>query len=152
MAHRRFSGILMVTLALTVRCASGDIPRSEDGFNFLSYSVMGGVGYQFSITHDALEKSVWDEGDCPRCSPKRAKVLAREWINKNTPLKDTKEFEWECISIRLVHVHGDVWFWIVDHEYNIKVGGSGIPQSFSVAVLADGTIPNVKKVKPRVRE
>lgn len=115
--------------------------------------MIGDVGYLFEVNDETLEKSTWSEGDSPRCSPKRAKALTKEWINKNTQLKDSKDFEWECISIRLIHAHGNVWFWVVDHEYRIKIGGSsGIPQSFSVAVLADGKIPEVKKVKPRVRD
>lgn len=156
-----FRGIVMTNRCLLCACflafalaywqsADGDIPRNEDGFNFLCDSVLGDVGYVFSVNDDTLEKSTWADVDCPRCTPKRAKELAKEWINKNTDVKDKDNFEWVCKSIRLVHAYGDVWFWVVDCKYRIKIGGStGIPATFSVAVLTDGTIPPVKKVKPQ---
>jgi len=104
--------------------------------------------YTFHLPAEtAFERTAWKRGESPQCGPRSAEQNARKWIEQKLDIAKYATYEWYCGSIELSRIGGDAWFWIVRFSLIPKKGsltGYG-PEPFRVAVLADGTIPDVSE-------
>ena len=144
-----FLALCLLVVCSTPLCGD-DIPNTEDGLYVLSASCLDDWNYVFLASDAAIAKgAVWEGGDQLRCGPKVAKAAALRWLNTNLPVVDNNQFQWNCTSMRLVNLRGEIWFWVVQCEYTIRVGGeSGPRRKFSVPVIADGSVPVPVKKSP----
>ncbi len=145
----RFSLLFLFVVCVTPLFGD-DIPNTEDGMYVLSASYLDDWNYVFLASDESLKKgAVWEGGDQLRCGPKVAKAAALRWLNTNLPVVDDDQFQWSCTSMRLVNLRSEIWFWVVQCEYTIRVGGeSGPRRKFSVPVIAGGSVPLPVKKSP----